>query len=519
MGNKGMSIRLKFISVLIFFSLGSTWAVISPIGAAPDDDYHLTSIWCANGVNNSCNASDIPGAVLAPRVFVSWPPCFVRWPISSKSAKCTEEGLPNQLIATFKHNGNGTYPNLFYKTMNLFAGENYYNSIITMRFFNLTFASVMLFLVLVSSKANLTKSMLGSWGLVLIPHGIFLIVSTNPHSWTIIALSFFWAFIQNIVDSKEKFSRKNLIPYLGIFICVVLALGSRKDSPFYLSVTLLILFLINTEVRLFKALSYKSKSIIFSSLIIIGSFLIYLGSRLTEANLGFSFPSEDVKSKTPAAFFELLLSIPSAIFSLFGSQEPIYDQYSGKLLTSFSYGLSWSDFYLPSFSSSILLVVFFIIVTLNIRLATIQKILSLVTLFLVYMSIILMTKGSYGSTIESYNTIQFQPRYFIPLLLIFTGIALYHKPEVQSEMSKATLIVLSFFAATSYSVNWLSVFSRFTSGANVPYTDLDYPTEWLPDALIVGKTEFFVLNFILSLFWAFVTLYLPNRTLTKNHSN
>jgi hypothetical protein len=135
------------------------------------------------------------------------------------------------------------------------------------------------------------------------------------------------------------------------------------------------------------------------------------------------------------------------------------------------------------------------------------------------MCIILITKGSYGNTIESYNTIQFQPRYFIPLLLIFTGIALYHKPEVQSEISKATLIVLSFFAATSYSVNWLSVFSRFTSGANVPYTDLDYPTGWLPDSLIIGKTEFFILNFILSLFWALITLYLPNRNLTRNNSN
>jgi len=519
MENKGMSIRLKLISVLIFFSLGSTWAVISPIGSAPDDDYHLTSIWCVNGVNNSCNSSDIPGAVLAPRVFVSWPPCFVRWPISSKSAKCTEEGLPNQLIATFKHNGNGTYPNLFYKTMNLFAGDNYYNSIIAMRLFNLTFASVMLFLALVSAKTNLTKSALGAWGLVLIPHGIFLIVSTNPHSWTITALSFFWVFIQTVVDSKEKFSRKNLIPYLGILICLITALGSRKDSPFYLLVTLLILFLVNTETRMFKVLSYKIKSFIFGTLIIIGGLFIYLASKLTEANLDFSFPSKDVKSKTPDAFFELLLSIPSAVFSLFGSQEPFYDQYSGKLLTSFSYGLSWSDFYLPSFSSNILLVVFLIIVTLNMRLASIQKILSLITLFLIYICIILITKGSYGNTIEGYNTIQFQPRYFIPLLLIFTGIALYHKPAVQSEMSKATLIVLSFFAATSYSVNWLSVFSRFTSGANVPYTDLDYPTEWLPDALIIGKTEFFVLNFILSIFWALITLYLPNRTVTKINPN
>ena len=28
------------------FGTGVAWAVSSPIGASPDDDYHLGSIWC-----------------------------------------------------------------------------------------------------------------------------------------------------------------------------------------------------------------------------------------------------------------------------------------------------------------------------------------------------------------------------------------------------------------------------------------------------------------------------------------
>ena len=30
------------------------WAFASPIGAGPDDDYHLISTWCADGGSSHC---------------------------------------------------------------------------------------------------------------------------------------------------------------------------------------------------------------------------------------------------------------------------------------------------------------------------------------------------------------------------------------------------------------------------------------------------------------------------------
>ena len=35
------------------FALGVAWAVSSPVGASPDDDYHLGSIWCTPPLSES----------------------------------------------------------------------------------------------------------------------------------------------------------------------------------------------------------------------------------------------------------------------------------------------------------------------------------------------------------------------------------------------------------------------------------------------------------------------------------
>jgi len=41
--------RLKVAGlVCVLVALGA-WSVASPVGASPDEDYHLVSIWCSHG--------------------------------------------------------------------------------------------------------------------------------------------------------------------------------------------------------------------------------------------------------------------------------------------------------------------------------------------------------------------------------------------------------------------------------------------------------------------------------------
>ena len=55
--------RLRWIHlapVLAFLAL-SAWAFASPVGAGPDDDYHLISTWCAAGGSPECQPGSEPG--------------------------------------------------------------------------------------------------------------------------------------------------------------------------------------------------------------------------------------------------------------------------------------------------------------------------------------------------------------------------------------------------------------------------------------------------------------------------
>ena len=48
----------KILRPLSLFLLGvvafGSWALSSAVGSAPDDDYHLTSIWCSSFAGDVC---------------------------------------------------------------------------------------------------------------------------------------------------------------------------------------------------------------------------------------------------------------------------------------------------------------------------------------------------------------------------------------------------------------------------------------------------------------------------------
>ena len=54
------------IYLLAFWVVLVGWAMASPMGSAPDDDYHLASIWCAEGVAaDACSDEGVDAQSLA----------------------------------------------------------------------------------------------------------------------------------------------------------------------------------------------------------------------------------------------------------------------------------------------------------------------------------------------------------------------------------------------------------------------------------------------------------------------
>ena len=89
---------LHLAPVLAFLALAA-WAFASPVGAGPDDDYHLVSTWCANGGSEQCE----PGSESRNRD-AAWgleaALCYAQH--AERSAECQGEVMPtwaDRLIA------------------------------------------------------------------------------------------------------------------------------------------------------------------------------------------------------------------------------------------------------------------------------------------------------------------------------------------------------------------------------------------------------------------------------------
>src|SRR5690606_14522626 len=79
------------LTPLVAFIAFVSWAFASPIGAGPDDDFHLVSIWCANGGSIYCE----PGSEWDTRVVsvgFKKPFCFVAQ--AEESAACQVGSWP-----------------------------------------------------------------------------------------------------------------------------------------------------------------------------------------------------------------------------------------------------------------------------------------------------------------------------------------------------------------------------------------------------------------------------------------
>src|SRR5690554_6631409 len=107
------------VPVALLIALVS-WGFASPVGASPDDDYHMASIWCGGGTDELCQEGDAPGKMRVPETLIASSGCFAFQPESS--ATCAVEPSM-ELISTDRGNFVGGYPPVFYWAMSAFSGE------------------------------------------------------------------------------------------------------------------------------------------------------------------------------------------------------------------------------------------------------------------------------------------------------------------------------------------------------------------------------------------------------------
>ncbi len=211
---------------------GIAWVLASPLGSAPDDDYHLASIWCPQPIEDSCKVTVIDGveAVEVPVAIGDYSPCYAFHP--EWSAECTL-GFSDDATRWAHRYDAGNYPGGFYRFHHLFVSDDPQSAALVMRVVNLVISMAVIGAVVALAprrqRSAMTYALLASW----VPMGIYFVASNNPTSW---ALTGTFAYATGVYAStRAQGGRRWVLLALGA-LGALLCFLSRFDAALYVFV-------------------------------------------------------------------------------------------------------------------------------------------------------------------------------------------------------------------------------------------------------------------------------------------
>ena len=471
------------LSVVPLVLLGWAWSFASPLGSAPDDGFHMTSIWCAWGESDSCVMGAQPGEVLVPdRVANS--SCFALG--GSPNAGCTVS-LTGKLIPTIDLNASiGYNPRVFYLTLRALVGHNEAVSVLLIRMFNVVLAAILLGFALLVSRPEIRRALALTWGIAIVPVGIFTIASTNPSSWAIIGVGVFWAFFYTLLTEPSWRSGRALLAALGSVISLVIALGGRSDPAY-----VIVLSMMGAAVLAYPQLRSRAGAalpkIAVGIAIVIGILVVSWTSRagsFARALDQLRFPPGSEANDQPAAVLKTLGEFPAFMAGMLGGQTPSWDQRSspedaglaGYSWHGFTYGLGYTDVALPSLVWILLTVCVGGVLINALTSSQTRKLVAVGILFMGIVAEVLVVRSVYAF---EPGIGALQPRYFYPLVLVTICFAVI--PPIDGKQSlnrtQASALVLALTVINVVAIR--ATMASYIHGQGHSWTQLaDQPSWW-----------------------------------------
>lgn len=471
---------LIVILVLSFVTLGS-WALASPVGSTPDEDFHLASIWCSSGgVQGMCEESPAPGSgtmLVAKSLLESQ--CYAHHAEISSGCQIKNGILENtELIETVRGNFVGGYPPLFYATMHLFAGDDIQTSVVLMRFVN-----ILLFLALataswVASPLSSRVAQKNMWLITSVPLGLFLIPSVNPSSWTIVCVAFaaigLFGYFNSGSNTVKKWTNFGVFFFSGL-----MASGARADGAVYIVLTILAISLVS-----FSSLKSNWKLSLAVLPMIVISFLFYrMGSQSSVAASGFG---EDIYTdRTPFSVLAVnILTLPDLLVGVFGT-----------------WGLGWLDTSMPQSVWALASASFVAVIVLAWQKLT--KVQMITTIGLVIVAILLPLYVLQKSLAHVGEFLQ--PRYLLPLFVLIAFVSLLAFSSGKLMITRFTKVLLILALSIAQMMALYVNIDRYVHGASIKTgVNLDAGLEWWWAAgptpmttFVIGTLSFFVLSYML----------------------
>lgn len=173
---RGSQVAAGLAATVLLLAALAAWALASPVGSSPDDNFHLANIYCSAGQAN-CRAEGVREV-----------PCYAG--DGNVSADCQHDAGV-EVPSTTGIRG-GWYPPLYYSTMSTVVGDTVRTTTLTVRLANSVLAVVLLIGSLALSSRRLRPAVALSWLVAAVPLGMFLFASINPNAWSVIGVAACW---------------------------------------------------------------------------------------------------------------------------------------------------------------------------------------------------------------------------------------------------------------------------------------------------------------------------------------
>jgi Predicted membrane protein (DUF2142) len=337
--------------------------------------------------------------------------------------------------------------------MSVLVGPDITVSVLLMRFANiLIFLGITTALFLLLPRAR-RPALLGAWIITSVPLGLFLIASNNPSAWAIIGVGSAWIALLGYFETGGR--RKYALG--AVFaIAAIVAAGSRADAALYIVLSVVVVGILTFVKTRAYLLSWIVPFCI--SVISVLFFALSRQSAVVASGLGSSADGATGASvNVPNLLAKNLMNVPSLWAGVFGT-----------------WGLGWLDTVLPAVVPFGGIVAFIAVAFSGLANMTRRRLIALglvaLALWLIPTYVLVMGRNSVGENV--------QPRYLLPLIVVFGGLFLLTEGGMGRDLSRLQLSVVGTLLAVAEAVALYTNMRRYITGTDSHGWNLDVNIEW-----------------------------------------
>jgi hypothetical protein len=429
------------------------WALASPVGASPDDDFHLASIWCANAAKTSdCRSTSDPSERIVPAI-IHFAPCFEHKPLQSAACqqKYFDEGS-RPTVTTDRGSFENNYPPVYYATMNVLVGSDIATSVVVMRL-----ANILIFLAFVAGLYVLLPvarrpTLLWSWMLSVVPLGMFLLASNNPSSWAIVGIGSAWIALLGYFETT---GRRRIGLGVVFVLATIVAAGSRGDAALYVVLSAAAVVILTFS---------RTRAYLLSAILPVAMAAVGVGFFLTSRQSGVVASGlASVGGVTPPSANPINLAINDAM--------NVPSLWSGVFGT---WPLGWLDTVLPAVVPLGAMVAFIAVLFVGLSDSSARK-----TIAVTVVAVALLLIPTYvlvkGLNVVGENV---QPRYLLPLIVLIAGLGMVTHRSRRVVLNRLQLTVVVGGLAVAESVALYTNMRRYITGSTGHGFNLNSDIGW-----------------------------------------